>query len=67
MYPNSIYFGLEVVLIYVGTLGPKYILVGYMDPWGKGSCPTACSLNYGSLPSRIRSLGFRLRGFRIWV
>ena len=30
-YPESIYFGLEV--LYIGTLRPKYILFGYMDPW----------------------------------
>ena len=34
MYPDSIYFGLKVLPI-IGTLGPKYILVGYMDPEGK--------------------------------
>ena len=33
MYPNSIYFGLKVVPIWV-LLGPKYILFGYMDPLG---------------------------------
>ena len=32
--PNSLYFGLKVVPI--GTLGPKYILFGYMDPEGRG-------------------------------
>ena len=31
MYPSSIYFGLNVVP-FLGTLGPKYILFGYMDP-----------------------------------
>ena len=31
MYPSSIYFGLKVAPI-LGTLGPKYILFGYMDP-----------------------------------
>ena len=30
MYPNSIYFGIGG-----STLGPRYILFGYMDPWGK--------------------------------
>ena len=32
MYPNSIYIGLKVGPIYIGTLGPKYILFGHMDP-----------------------------------
>ena len=32
--PNSIYLGLHVVPMYLGTLGPKYLLYGYMDPQG---------------------------------
>ena len=34
--PNSIYFGLQVVplYIYIGSVDPKYILFGYMDPLG---------------------------------
>ena len=31
MYSSSIYLGLKVVL-FIGTLGPKYILFGHMDP-----------------------------------
>ena len=33
MHPNTIYVGLNVVPVYVGTLGPKYTLFGYMDPY----------------------------------
>ena len=33
MYPNSICFGLKVLSLYIGTLGPKYILFGYMEPY----------------------------------
>ena len=33
MCPNSFYFGLKV-LPTKGPLGSKYILFGYMDPWG---------------------------------
>ena len=33
MYPNNMYSGLNVVPMQV-LLGPKYLLSGYMDPWG---------------------------------
>ena len=32
MYPDSTYFGLKVVPIHIGTLGPKCLLYRYMDP-----------------------------------
>ena len=34
MCPCSIYFGLKVVPMYIGTLGPMYILFWHMNPWG---------------------------------
>ena len=30
MYSNSIYFGLKVLPVLTGTLGPKYIILGYI-------------------------------------
>ena len=49
MYPDSVYLHLKVIpilyfiyiyvyiYIYIGTLVPKYILFGYMDPLGMSS------------------------------
>ena len=34
MYPHSIYLGLKGVPN-IGTLGSKYTLYGYMEPFGK--------------------------------
>ena len=53
MYPhNSIYLGLNVVL---STLGPQYILVGYMDPQGSVPCMMMYGLNTHKLMIFIRA------------
>ena len=51
MHPNTIYVGLNVVPVYVGTLGPKYTLFGYMDP-------------YVTLGGALQK-GFGFKGFRV--
>ena len=33
MYLYSIHIGLKVVSPYIGTLGPRYVLYGHMDPY----------------------------------
>ena len=74
MYLNSIYMGL-----YIGTLGPKYTLFGYILGVGsddrlrhtrRSSPPRRCAsfaARRGRSPASIRALGIRLLMVFAWV
>ena len=47
MLSSSIYFGWKVVPAYGGTLGPKCILAGHMDPYTERLAALALFWAYG--------------------
>ena len=62
MYSYSIYIGLKVTP-YIGTLGAKYILFGYMDPLGYNSTYNLLTKSPGPL-SRAKA-GFGTPGWAV--
>ena len=51
--------------VYMGTLGPKYLICGYLDPWGLLRTPY--NPQKLLLQLRLESLGFRAGGVGVGV
>ena len=60
MYACMIYFGLQVFFFHVGTLGPKYLIYGYLDPLGKPGSPKERITRTRKASKARRNLGCRV-------